>query len=285
MRKLILLIATALSVFGYIVVADQPDKTMKASGAHPESTNAPGEQTCAQSGCHVNATISPGDGVNSFTLGNNAAAYTPGETYPVTIRAEHAGTSRFGFEVVALDKNNKNIGSWTITDTKRTQVISGNVNSAQRLYVTHKIAGTPAVTPGVGEWKFNWIAPHNYSDSVKFYYVVNATNNDGTNQGDALFVSSVAFAANPPNSAESEQTNKTAVSIYPNPASNIIIVKDAEVNSSVEIFGVNGKSVVSQQRIGNSIEHISLEQLPAGKYYMHITRLNGLKQVESFVKQ
>ncbi|MES2767341.1 MAG: choice-of-anchor V domain-containing protein [Bacteroidota bacterium] len=280
MRKLILLIATALSVFGYVVVADQPDKTMKASGAHPGSTAAPGEQTCAQSGCHVNATISPGDGVNTFQLGNNATGYTPGETYPVKITAQRAGTSRFGFEVVALDRNNKNVGTWKMTDSKRTQIINDNVNGFQRLYVTHKLASTPAVSPGVGEWAFEWTAPTNYKDSVKFYYVTNATNNDNTNQGDALYLSSVAFAANAPNSVSENAENK-AIKVFPNPAAEYIQLSGVEKESTLEIFSNKGTKLISGKADN---ERISLKGFPAGSYIIQITDISGKKETLRFVK-
>lgn len=285
MRNTILLIATALSVFGVVVMADQPDKTMKASGAHPGSTAAPGEGTCATSGCHSNATISPGDGVNSFQLGDNSPTYTPGQSYPIKIRAQHAGTHRFGFEVVALDKDNKNVGTWKITESTRTQIINETIDGAKRFYVTHKVAGTKEVSSGVGEWVFNWTAPTTYSDSVKFYYVTNATNNDNTNQGDKLFVSSVAFGASTPNSINDNVIANATISIHPNPASHIVVVRNAVENSTLSIYTSDGKLALPEQKTLNGESRIEIQDLPVGTYFLQVVNPNGMKETKSFVKQ
>ncbi|MCB0465865.1 MAG: T9SS type A sorting domain-containing protein, partial [Aequorivita sp.] len=62
------------------------------------------------------------------------------------------------------------------------------------------------------------------------------------------------------------------ISLYPNPASSTINVKNAE-NANIQVFDVLGKLILSQQDIAMDAQ-INVSQLQAGTYFMKISKDN-----------
>ena len=132
----------------------------KTSGAHPSSTGAPGEQTCAKSGCHSSAAVNAGTGVNTLIYPDIDSVYVCGATYNITVQVQKTGIEKFGFQLVALrDNDNTSIGELIITDDARTHLQTGTINSQERSYITHSTDGTPATSSGKDVWSFQWTAP------------------------------------------------------------------------------------------------------------------------------
>jgi len=187
MKKSILILSIMASV---LVLASYT--VYKTSGAHPGSTGAPGDLTCAQSGCHVTAPVNLDTGiVNTLLFTSNDTTYTPGNSYTLTLQVAKAGISKFGFELVALkDSTNTNIGTFTAIETTRTQKINHVAGPGDtRFSMTHKTAGTTTSTPGAIQWKMKWTAPPTNVGTITFWYATNCTNNNGFNSGDELFLS------------------------------------------------------------------------------------------------
>lgn len=185
-----------LTFLSLIIIAIQA-YAPKSSGSHPSSTGAPGEETCAKSGCH-SATTDSGDGINFDTfrdaLGSNVTEYIPGETYSLSVKIIKSGITKYGFQIVGIDAGMNNAGFWSITDAVRTwHQTSSDPFSLQRKYVTHTTNGNVPTATGEADWTFDWIAPAVGTGTVNFYYCVNATNNNGDNSGDALFLSSYSI--------------------------------------------------------------------------------------------
>jgi hypothetical protein len=168
----------------------------KTTGAHPGSTGAPSDQTCAQSGCHSDAQVFP-NAVNNTTLTFSASdtTYIPGQTYTLTLMAKGSGsipTTKFGFELVALsDKDSLNAGQFTITETLRTQLVNYFQGMNTRTSVTHQATGTPALSLNYTQWTFAWTAPFLNAGPVTFYFAANVTNDNGTETGDRIYLSSL----------------------------------------------------------------------------------------------
>ncbi len=164
---------------------------IKSTGAHPGSTGAPGDQTCAKTGCHANAQINnPGVGVNTLVYPAADSTYIPGQTYNITLQVQKAGIQRFGFELCVLDNTaNESAGNLVITDVNRTQEITHTVSGNNRQSITHTFNGTPA-NPSTGQtsWSFNWVAPSSNVGNITFYYCTNCTNNNNAASGDALYI-------------------------------------------------------------------------------------------------
>ena len=80
------------------------------SGAPTGRTGAPGETTCATSSCH-NTTLNTGSATINLTLNEAQTAYQLGEMHRITIAIDSAQTvARNGFEIVALDAQDNNVG-------------------------------------------------------------------------------------------------------------------------------------------------------------------------------
>jgi hypothetical protein len=165
---------------------------LKTSGAHPGSTGAPGDLTCAQPGCHSNALVELDSGLtNNLLFSGSDTTYTPGNSYTLTLQVSRAAIVKFGFELVALkDSTNTNIGNFVPLEGTRTQRISHMAPGGDLRYsMTHRTAGTSTSTPGAIQWKMRWTAPPANAGTITFWYASNCTNNNGQNTGDQIFLS------------------------------------------------------------------------------------------------
>lgn len=171
---------------------------LKTSGSHPGSTGAPLEKTCGQKTCHDDASIIVDPvGINLLNFSSVDSTYLPGQTYTITVQVQKTGVSKFGFELVAIkDNDSTNVGAFTITDPVRTQLLSSIAPNGVRTSVTHQTAGTPSLSSGATQWSFNWIAPATNQGPITFYYATNCTDNDGTNDGDSIYISSFKIREN-----------------------------------------------------------------------------------------
>lgn len=76
---------------------------------------------------------------------------------------------------------------------------------------------------------------------------------------------------------------KPTITIYPNPATNELIIKGLNRNETLCIYDANGGKV-KQLKINGSPEIISLGDLAAGTYYVHIITEKGIDGIYKFVK-
>ncbi|MBL4651779.1 MAG: hypothetical protein JKY53_02785 [Flavobacteriales bacterium] len=227
--------------------------TPKSTGSHPSSTGAPGELTCAKSGCHVNAVINPGDGVNTHTFKNSSAidvtGYAAGSTYSVEVNITQPFVSKFGFEIVALDANDNNAGSWIITDAARTwHQTTSAPSSLNRKYVTHESAGTSPTSAGECSWGFDWEAPIAGTGDVTFYYCTNGTNNNEQNSGDTLYFSDFTITEDAASGIFSNRVAESKTRINYLTKQNIIQAKvsaDYGDDIMIKISDTNGRHISS----------------------------------------
>lgn len=285
---------TILIVFGLAMVLlitagkNNGNTILKSSGSHISSTGAPGEQTCAKSGCHIDAQIDQDDNkvVTKLILGDNEKIYTPAQKYTMKLHAIKAGVGRFGFQIVALDTNNRSSGAFSVPQNyNRVQLQNGTINGSNRNYVTHTTAGNKPDVVGEVEWNFVWTAPQSYKGKVTFYYCVNATNMDNTNTGDHLFVASESYTTSATKVSENEDFAST-FRVYPTVANDYLTVENESgfaKDTKYEIVSSSGLSL-QKNRIessGNSVV-IPLELLPNGYYIVRITTA-GIAIVKNFV--
>jgi serine-aspartate repeat-containing protein C/D/E len=78
------------------------------------------------------------------------------------------------------------------------------------------------------------------------------------------------------------QNLKTEVSVYPNPALNDIEINVGHENSLIFIYNTNGK-LMHQMKSDKSIFKMSIQEFPAGKYYIFSKNRSGIQQT-SFIK-
>jgi hypothetical protein len=165
---------------------------IKTSGAHPGSTGAPKDQTCAQHGCHSAQVVQNPVGINTLTFSSPDSTYVAGQIYTITIQVQKPLVDKFGFEVQAIkDADSTDIGSWIITDVARTHMLNHVVPPGlNRNSVTHNAAGTVTTAPNTNQWTMNWQAPPSNEGNITFYYATNCTNNNGLSTGDMIYLSS-----------------------------------------------------------------------------------------------
>jgi uncharacterized protein (TIGR03437 family) len=155
------------------------------SGPEPARTGAPGELTCNMAGCHNSFATNSGGGALSLT--GLPATYTPNQEINLTVTLNQANRALYGFELTALDEQNRRAGELIVTDASRTQRITGVVGGNLREYIQHNFNGTSPNGANQGSWNFRWKAPAQSVGRVTFYIAGNAANNDGTSFGDFIY--------------------------------------------------------------------------------------------------
>jgi len=256
----------------------------KVSGSHPGSTGAPGDQTCAKSGCHAGTVTQNNNVVNQLIFPTVDSTYTPGQTYLVKIKVNKAAIQRFGFEIQALkDQTNKNIGTWTITQSTRTQIINHSLGSDNRFSVTHKQAGTLATTVGQIEWEFNWTAPPVNEGPITLYYATNSTNNNGANSGDLIYTNQFKLQPSSGASINNEIINENDVTVFYNGNGGYFdlqynLSKNEEVK--ISIIDASGKQVYANagqnKPKGINDDKITLNgEISSGIYFVNIVAGNN----------
>lgn len=299
MLKSISFCITAILIAYGVVVANKHN-IQKSSGAHPGSSGAPGEPTCAKSGCHADAKVSSGNDVNTLTMkdahGNSVQNYTPGASYTMTVRIVDNNTiafhPRFGFQIVALDKDDNSIGEFILTDAQRTQIQRATVNKKQRNYVSHRIDGTQPIAPNTGEWSFTWTAPSDYSGPITFYYCTNSANNDNTNKNDAIFTSSVTIQSSV-TSVPTSTVSPVNATIYPNPVADVLhiafLTQQVVPPVTIALYNTQGVQVrqwtFPQTTAGQQHIALPVAELATGSYYMELRTGTILLYSTAVIKQ
>ncbi|MEI6767171.1 MAG: Reeler domain-containing protein [Bacteroidota bacterium] len=128
-------------------------------GAPVGKTGSPGDASNCTS-CH-DATMRKVDNHITSDAVNNV--YTPGQTYTITAKMSGVETvKRIGFEVSPQNVAGKLLGTLTLTDAEKTQLLD------KGKYITHTNKGS-LVTGGMGSWTFKWTAPAAGAGDVVFY--------------------------------------------------------------------------------------------------------------------
>jgi len=261
----------------------------KASGAHPGSTGAPGELTCAQSGCHADAMVTKDSvsAVNTLVFSASDTLYAPGQTYTLTLRVNNPGKVKFGFELNALkDSTNTNIGSLSVLDQVRTQKISHVAGTDFRYSMTHKTAGNFTTTPGAIEWKMLWTAPDYNVGTITFYYATNNTNNNGQNTGDHIYLSKFKirpFVFVNPFLGIGDISNTTDLSVHFDASSHHLKLRFTYTESSqakIQVLDMGGKLIVESAVKPSVLEQEQDVLLPedcaTGTYFVKLLTNKGV---------
>lgn len=148
------------------------------SGNPPNGrTGAPGEANCAP--CHS------GGGFNgNVSISGIPTSISPNTTYTVTLtnNVTSGSPSTGGFQIVALDEDNNNIGDLQdISSDVRTNFGSGREYAEQNGAKSY--GGSSSVS-----WTFEWTSPATapQNGDITFYYSMNMTNGQGNTTGDKV---------------------------------------------------------------------------------------------------
>jgi hypothetical protein len=139
--------------------------------------------------CHSGQVVN--DPAGSIALLGVPAQYSPGQTYPLTVRLDYPWDPpppdpvKWGFQLQAvLAATGDSAGVWDLSantgpDTLR--VVRGLSTSVwrHRRYVEQIAASTRTGQGGPVTWTMNWVAPPADSGTVYFFLAANAANGDG----------------------------------------------------------------------------------------------------------
>lgn len=225
----------------------------------PENTGAPGELTCGRAPCH-NINPNVGDSKLSIDVGTDSL-YVENQTYDIKVKIDTGLSNRFGFQLLALDENNINVGTWDIQGINQVKQING-IGIPSRKYLTHTQQGNQQK-----EWQMKWKAPNQNKGIITFYASCIAANNDGTNQGDNLYLTSKYIRYPTTNSVEEQELDKISTLVL---ASEIIIVNKSCQDVDIELFNLSGKSLFVSKL--NSQDDVTIEKnkFQSGLYIIKI---------------
>lgn len=235
---LFLLLSFILSFSAYTGFTE----TQNGSGKTGHS-GAPGEQTCAA--CHSPGTGGSGSLTITGDVGTNG--YNPGQTYNMSVTINHSGSSKFGFNLVALDSNNASIG--TLTAGTGSQALNG---PSSRRNLTHTSSGAATSTPGTKIFNFTWKAPTSYSGAVTFYAAGNASDNNGGTSGDFVYIGNLTV--NGTVTTSSEILLNESLRIFPNPVAsgNAFSLHSPIFPATLECIDLQGRVLSRTEILGNT---------------------------------
>ena len=162
-----------------------------STGPQPGTTGVPkgggfaAEPVCTS--CHTGFPLNS-DGRGKLTLSGVPERYVAGQRYTLTVELRHPDEERrrWGFQLTAVSASKwTGAGQFVITDTPNTELIHGTV--AGRAYVSHSYYGTGVGEAGGRQWSFDWIAPAASTGRIAFFAAGNASNLDGSKEGDRIY--------------------------------------------------------------------------------------------------
>lgn len=154
-------------------------------------TNAPGEANCTV--CHI-GTLNSGNG--KVEIEGIPSAYEPNQEFTLTVRVSHPTRQRWGFQITALDSQNRPAGMMSTINATQTARVSGTGSLEGRTYVEHRAAGTFPGQNNGASWEVKWTAPATDVGRVTFYAAGNAANNNNESSGDSIYTTSEMMPSN-----------------------------------------------------------------------------------------
>jgi len=238
--------------------------TLFHSGSPGGKTGSPGDNgvTCTQ--CH-NGTAESMDGMISTNI--PSLGYVVGDTYELTLTAEHESAARYGFELTAEDEAGNKVGQFIISGDGETQL--ANSNNA----ITHTSSG---ITPdgNMKTWMFEWTAPSSDVGLVTFYTAVNAANNNGGTGGDVIYTSTLSVDESSVGIAHNIE--EAFFTISPNPSQGAIQISHEYQMAQIRIISLDGK-ISWHTHAYLSGQTIDLSQLNNGIYMVQLQNGNNIK--------
>lgn len=240
---------------------------LNASGAPAGRTGAPGEQNCTA--CH-SSVIQNGDAINGLEFkdfaGNVVTSFFPDSTYTVLFTMNSASTKK-GFQLVALDAT-ANTQAGTLT--KSVAGGTNRVTSGSKQYI-QQVSSSTGFTSG---WTFTWKAPTT-STQVRFYIASNASNANGSDSGDQIYLSQVNISKDATASL-SKLENATDFNAFYNSNKQEIQVDftaSAISKGTFNLVDMQGKSVFYEELAkvenGKNSVQMSVPNLKKGIYFVH----------------
>jgi len=220
---------------------------------------------CGGGGCHAAST---GGATTISVTGIPATGFVAGSTYAMSLKVMNAIQVAAGFDL--------SITTGTLSGAPaNTMLMGGN-----ELHHT----APKNFTAGEVEWLFNWTAPAS-GNTVSFKVAGNAVNLTGSISGDSWVLSTATF--NKEWATNVENVENTVFRLYPNPATDYVIMKSANgfENTNFNVISLNGSvlTMKGQNTRDKNECRISTASLPTGQYILYF-EANGKTQSFPFRK-
>lgn len=268
MIKKILLSGFSLAITFILVSAiNKPN----SGGAPSASTGAPSEQTCAMSTCHDDNGVNIGTAKLSIEAPDSIGL---NEEVTLKVSLEDVDKIRFGFQVTALDQNNKMVGEFIVTDDERTQVLGDNSNFPDRKYLTYTYMGTLSKAGGA-QWEAKW-KPTNYTGKVTFYVAGISANNNGNDKGDFTYTTSKAVKVGSFSARNSEKIHQESVRVSISNQELTISNPNFANIKNISITDINGKVILNQEvNQSNAYSTLVLPEFTKGILIVNLITTTG----------
>ncbi len=239
MKKIYFIPLMVLAWFAFTVFEVISRETHDSSSL--AKTGAPGEGLCND--CHGGSQHNSGIGITSFSLGTNGDNRYFNDATGSDNRIDitfTGGSRKFGFQMTALDKNNKAVGHFWAPNT---YVDSGFKNN--RYYGFQSFGGTSFPNSGGAQWVIMWHSPLNYTDPVHFYTAYNQANEDFTTDGDRIYTRHDTAFVDPLVAIAMAKKNPAAFNAFVTANHKIQIAFEPEksMNVLVDLYNMNGQKV------------------------------------------
>ena len=257
------------ALFSVVVIAIVTLLQSNASGPASNgnrATGAPGDNASTCVTCHsgggfgnVSVLVELKDSEN-----NTVTEYVPEQLYDVdvTVTSSAGNAAGYGFQVISMS-GNTSLNSFS--DPGNGVKLS---TSSSRQYAEHNSPSSG------GSFTLKWTAPSPGTGDVDFYFGANAVNGNGNNGSDNATIGDVTFSEiigdttdttgnGEPQGLSELSFNENSLSVYPNPAQNILFVEGYAANGTINIYAINGsfvKSFVLNQ------DQFDVSELEAGIY-------------------
>jgi Secretion system C-terminal sorting domain/Reeler domain len=232
--------------------------TSNKSGPPAGWSGAPKEGTCGTTGtCHYQGAGSL-TGVTTITGLPDKIEADKSYTFQLTCTSANAKSG--GFQMTALDSDDKAIGTFTAGTTQKL------LASAGRNYVTH--SNSTSYANGKVTYNITWKSPAAVTNkNITFYATVLAGNGNGNNTGDNPFAGT--FKAAFGSVATNDPALLASLQVFPNPATNYLNINVlSEEKATFGIVDVTGKIVLEKPlQATNSIDVSGFER---GVYFINV---------------
>ncbi len=229
----------------------------------------PGSETCTA--CHGGIENS-GIADLTFSLGGGISGYKPDSIYQIIISISQADLDKFGFEITALDGDDEDAGTFTLTDEDRTRSITG----FGRNYITSTPCGADAVSVGYNEWSVDWKAPAKDIGEVTFYVAALAANHSHNILGDSTYTLVKTFYEETTTGINNLNT-EPMIKIYPNPISDFVeVTLIGEQIKDITIFSLSG-SLINKSHYNSQATLITVntQNIQNGIYLLSVNSDNN----------
>ncbi|MFZ1705191.1 MAG: choice-of-anchor V domain-containing protein [Saprospiraceae bacterium] len=245
-----------------------------ASGVPQAVTMAPGESGKNCGACHIGGNHNTTVQLTVKDLnGELINQYSPSTKYQLEVKVLGENNPKsYGFQMVSLSElDQKDMGNWSSLGQK-----VKNQTMLQRKYLVqsgHKQDGI---------FTMQWTAPTTDIGSVVFYFSGLTVNLNGDITGDTPTSNRLTLAS--PTTSSDSKVNNIPLTVFPNPAKEILYVQSEEYISSLKIRDMSGKLISESYNFG-FLSSVDIQSLHSGMYILEILFVNhSAVQTSKFFK-